>query len=345
MPVAVDTGFADLFDTASPAFDPFDFAEAPQASPSTDTQFDGVDWVADPPPSLRPEPAATAEAAAVAELHSVVLKPVPRMPLATSAQFHAWAPATVVPGSTVAIDLWVALPAQAADVARQARQASDLPAPAAVMEAGTPVVTLQLRIDGLLPAAPTQRLAWLVRPERVRFMVPVPMRASVGAHAARIKLAVGGLPIGELSFVLNVLPNAASGAPLEDTHAARRMLQSAYAAYAHTDRDEVLACVQALQLVAPEMDVFLDAPRLRSSERWRERIEREAGRRERLFLFWSSAAAESPWVDFEWRLMLRRGGLGAIDAVLLEPPGLAPLPLELADLAPAEVRVKGGWGA
>ena len=135
-------------------------------------------------------------------------------------------------------------------------------------------------------------------------------------------------------------PSAPPDAPLEDTQAARRMLQSAYAAYAHTDRDEVLACAQALQLVAPGLDLFLDAPGLRSHERWRERIEREVGRRERLFLFWSGAAADSPWVDFEWRLMMRRRGAAAIEAVLLEPPRLAPLPPELADLAPPEVRLK-----
>jgi hypothetical protein len=36
--------------------------------------------------------------------------------------------------------------------------------------------------------------------------------------------------------------------------------------------------------------------------------------------------------------MMRRRGLGAVDAVLLDPPRVAPLPPELADLASAEVR-------
>ncbi|MBK9362953.1 MAG: toll/interleukin-1 receptor domain-containing protein [Rubrivivax sp.] len=71
---------------------------------------------------------------------------------------------------------------------------------------------------------------------------------------------------------------------------------------------------------------------MRSTEGWRQRIEQEMARRERLFLFWSQAAAESPWVDFEWRHVLRRRGPGAIDAVLLQPPRVAPLPPELSDL-------------
>jgi hypothetical protein len=98
--------------------------------------------------------------------------------------------------------------------------------------------------------------------------------------------------------------------------------------------------VETLRLVAPGLEVFLEAPQLRSQEGWRDRIEREVGRRERLFLFWSAAAAESPWVDFEWRLMMRRRGLSAVDAVLLDPPRLAPLPPELADLASVEVLVR-----
>ena len=327
-PVTVDTGFADLFDPAARTADPFDFAEPPPVERATDTQFDSVDWADEvsaapfaaepPPPPLQP----------------------PRAPLPHSAQFHAWAPAAVVPGNTVAIDLWVALPAQAAEVAERARQASA--ATVAVIDPAdpAPVVALQLRIDGVLPASTTLRLAWHARPERVRFAVPVPSRTRAGPHAARVRLSVGGLPFGELSFVLNVMPNANPHAPHEDTQAARRMLQSAYAAYAPGDRDEVLASLQTLQLVAPGLTVYTDAPRLRSSENWRERIERELGSCERVFLFWSSAAAESPWVDFEWRLMMRRRGSGAIDALLLEPPRLAPLPAELADLASVEVRVR-----
>lgn len=325
-PVTVDTGFADLFDPAADAADAFDFADAAGEDGGDDTRFEGVDWSGDstrqPPLELRTVP------------------PPARTALPTSAQFHAWAPAAVAPGSTVAVDLWAALPSQAAEVTEAASHAVGLP-DAEVVEHGAPWVSLQLRIDGLLPGTPTQRLAWQARPERARFTVTVPPRARPGAHAARVRLAVGGLPIGELSFVINVSPSADPSAPLEDTQAARRMLQSAYAAYALTDRDEVQACAQALLLVAPGLDLFLDAPNLRSHERWRERIEREVGRRERLFLFWSRAAVDSPWVDFEWRLMMRRRGAGAIDAVLLEPPRLAPLPPELADLASAEVRMKG----
>ena len=333
-PVNVDTGFADLFDpsTTSPP-DAFDFADhLPAAATSADTQFDSVEWGADGPPS---QPA---------ELRSV--PPLGGLRSPHSVRFHAWASPAVVPGQAVTVDLWAARVDQSTQVPDLARAAAEpthehTSAPA---EGDAPELTMQLRIDGLLPVPLTRTLAWNGRPERARLRFDAPAHAKAGPHAARVRLLVGGLPLGELSFVLKVMPNASSNQPLEDTQAARRMLQSAYASYVPADAATVQACVQALQRVAPDLCVYLDAPQLRSGDRWRERIEREAGRRERLFLFWSAAAADSPWIDFEWRLMMRRRGPGVIDTVLLDPPRVAPLPAELSDapLTVARPRPAGG---
>lgn len=323
-PVTVDTGFADLFADDAHTSDAFAFAEAPVGG--TDTQFDGVGWTE---VDSGPRPGQ--------------LQALPRGPSALppeSAQFHAWAPAAVAPGQLVAIDLWATRIDQAAEVATLAREATLPPVPPVppAAEGEAAAVLLQLRIDGLPGASVTQRLPWAGRPVRVRFTVSVPPGTRAGAHAARVRLSVAGLPIGELGFVLQVQPGAPVATALEDMQAARRMLHSAYATHAPADRNAVLACLAELHRVAPGLDVFVDAPQLRSGERWRERIEAELSRRERLFLFWSGDAAESPWVDFEWRSTLRRRGLGAIEAVLLQPPSLAPLPLELAELAGAEMR-------
>jgi Tfp pilus assembly ATPase PilU len=317
-PVTVDTGFADVFDTGSPPGDPFDFAD-PSPPAAADTQFDSVDWVAGAPAS-RPLP----------------LNPLPlaaRAPSPHSLQFHAWTAPAVAAGQVAVIDIWAARADQAHDIARLAASGDEPPSEAAVIETDGAPLTLQLRIDGVLPAPTALRQHWTGRPQRVRFQVPVPRTTAAGAHAVRLRLGVGGLPIGELSFVLQVRPDAAVWAPPEDAHAVRRMLPSAYASFVNEDRDTVLHCIEQLQRLAPDLDVFVGAPQLRSTEGWRQRIEQETGRRERLFLFWSQAAAESPWVDFEWRHVLRRRGPGAIDTVLLQPPRLAPLPPELADLS------------
>lgn len=333
-PVTVDTGFADLFDTGSPPGDPFAFAEpgqAPAAPLRADTQFDGFDWTEQ------------GRASRPAALHPMPMAAGPPSP--HSVQFHAWTAPAVAAGGLAVIDIWAARADQAGEVALLAAKGADEPAEAAVIDAHTPQLLLQLRIDGVLSSPTAQRQPWTGAPLRVRFQVPVPRQAPPGAHAARVKLAVGGLPIGELSFVLQVRPDAAADAPAEDAQAVRRMLHAAYASYANEDRDAVQDCIDQLHRVAPDLDVFIGAPQLRSSPGWRQRIEQETGRRERLFLFWSKAAAESPWVDFEWRQMLRRRGPGVVDTVLLDPPRVAPLPAELADLSVTMLRPRTTSGA
>lgn len=333
-PAAIDTGFADLFEHSAPAPDPFGFADesaAPPTGTTTDTQFDNVGWQASGAGGATPPGGATGRA----------LAPGSRSAHPGAVQFHAHAPRAVVPGTTVAVDIWAALPAQADELATCQRNATGEPEPPPPLPgSGTPV-TLQLRVDGLLRSAQQQVLLWQQQPVRARFAVPVPVAAPAGPHAVRVRLVVAGLGIGELSFVLNVMPNALPHGPLGDAHAARRMLHSAYAAYATADRASVLQRLHTLHQVAPGLDVFVDAPQLRTAPAWRDRIQHELGRRERLFLFWSATAAESPWIDFEWRLVLRTRGPAALDAVLLQPPRDAPLPAELADLADPAVHREG----
>ena len=326
-PVRVDSRFADLFETGSPPLDPFAFAEPVAFGPAADTQFDDVDWRG---------PTNDAPASRPLSLNPLPLAAQPPSP--HGLQFQAWSTPAVAPGRVATVDIWVARGDQADEVVRLAAAGQAPPEESAVIEGDTPPLTLQLRIDGVLAAPTAQRPHWTGRPLRVRFQVQVPHHAQAGLHAARVRLGVGGLPIGELSFMLPVRPGADEPAAVEDAHAARRMLRSAYASFANDDRDAVMQCLEPLQRLAPDLEVYIGAPQLRSAEGWRQRIEQEAGRRERLFLFWSRAAAESPWVDFEWRHLLRNRGPGCIDTVLLEPPRLAPLPPELADLSVTMLR-------
>ncbi|MCC7152326.1 MAG: TIR domain-containing protein [Rubrivivax sp.] len=336
-PVAVDSGFADLFDSGAAPLDPFrpfdPLASAPLAafSPVGDTQFDEVDWSSGDIPS---RPQAIESLAPAAERHS-----------GRSAQLHAFAAPAVAAGGTTAIDIWVARADAGADVAQLAAADIDPTRGAALIatrSAGpATILQLELQVDGVLHAALTQECRWTGQVQRIRFGLAVPEATPPGACAARVQVRTGGLAVGELSFVLSVQPDARQGTPAQDTQGVRRMVASAFASYAPEDLPRVQACIADLHGVAPDLRVFVDAPRLRHAPGWRVQIEQALGRHERLHLFWSRAAAESPWVDFEWRQVLRRRGAAAIDIVLLEPPSLAPLPPELADL-PALLRQPQG---
>jgi len=295
---------------------------AEQRPPVADTSFDSVDWPRTDQPTLSGGPGA-------APLPRTAPEPV---------HFRAYATAALGPGGSGAVEVWACLPAQVeSDVAPRAGSV-----PAAVRPRGAtrgPLVAVQLRADGLQVEQPLQFIPWLGEPAAVRFAVAAPAGAAPGAHPARVRLSVAGLAIGELSFILNV--GAEADSRFEDTHAARHMLRSAYASYAVEDRGEVLARLQSMQKVAPELELFVDAQALHAGERWRERIERELGRRERLVLFWSAAAAQSPWVDYEWRLALRTRALASIEPAPLADPMIAPPPPELAELNFAELYVAG----
>ena len=313
-PMAVDTGFGDVFATGALPADAFAFADTGAPAAAADTQFDDVDWSAGATPS-RPWPRDPPAAAAG--------RPSPQ-----AAQFSVWMPPAVAAGAEAAIDVWVARADQADRIAPLAQADSD-PTPDATPPLDAPL-TLQLHIDGVLPSPRVVHGRWTGAPQRLRLRVPVAARVTAGAHAARIGLQVGGLSIGELGFVLPVRPDAVA-APAEDAQAVRRTVASAYASFDPQDLAAVQQAVALLHRVVPELEVFMGAPQLRGTEGWRARTGQALAGRERLYLFWSRAAAESPWVDFEWRQVLRHRGPDAIDIVRLHPPHEAPLPHELAE--------------
>lgn len=319
----VDTAFADLFHTGAAPLDAFGFAEPTMIAPPAETLIDEVDWSAVVPaaPSLSPLAAPT---------------PAPQ-----SLQAQVWTAPAVAPGTTACIDVWIARAAQAEEVARRAAGGGSGNAAEAVIEEAMPTLTVELRVDDLLKAPLAQRTTWTGQVQRLRFEIPVPAQLPSGPRAGSVRLAVHGLVIGELGFMLALRAGAGHAAPAEDANAVRRMVHRAYAAFADVDRGLVDAVLQPLAQLAPDLDVFRGSATLRSGSGWRERIENELAQRERLYLFWSRAAAESPWVDFEWRRLLRSRGATSLDIVLLEPPRLAPLPRELADLPPSLWRPAG----
>ncbi len=141
---------------------------------------------------------------------------------------------------------------------------------------------------------------------------------------------LNGLLLAEIEFELLV---AAKSSP--DIAAIQQTVKSpktAFASYASQDRITVLRSVQGIQKGAPDLDVWLDNDKLHSGDDWAEKIGAFIRTSDILYLFWSSAAAKSEWVDREWRLGLRWRGLEFINPFPLESPELAPPPPELQSL-------------
>jgi hypothetical protein len=108
--------------------------------------------------------------------------------------------------------------------------------------------------------------------------------------------------------------------------------KTAFASYASPDRDEVLRCIQGMEKAAPSLNIFVDVHSLRSGQKWEQEIWNRIPTSDVFFLFWSTNAMNSPWVEKEWRCALSARGPDFIDPVPLEPPDVAPPPKELINL-------------
>ena len=157
----------------------------------------------------------------------------------------------------------------------------------------------------------------------------IPEQAGAGDHGGQVCIHAAGLQIARLSFLVNVGPVQG---PVVDATSQLHRITSAYASYATEDRHDVLARIQGMLKVVPDLDVFVDVLSLRSGDNWRQRLEAAIVDHDVFYLFWSSAACQSTWVDWEWRTALRTRGLECIAPVPLETPDKAPPPPELSSL-------------
>lgn len=109
----------------------------------------------------------------------------------------------------------------------------------------------------------------------------------------------------------------------------RKDVLSAFISYASQDRNKVVAIIQGMKKIRPEMDLFFDVDSLRSGENWEAVLCHEIENRDVLFLCWSHFAKESKWVEMEWRYALENKGMDCIEPIPIELPSVCPPPKEL----------------
>jgi hypothetical protein len=198
------------------------------------------------------------------------------------------------------------------------------PAP---VDRGT-VLTVRLRIPAF-QLEDEDTIFWTGTKGNANFPVTVPETARDGDHIGLACFFAGGLQIARVSFLVRVSMLAND---IDDLTASEYRARSAFASYSSEDRKEVLGRIQGMLKVFPDLDIFLDVASLRSGEDWQQSLEHEIIRRDVFYLFWSYAAAQSKWVDWEWRTALRTKGIDCIDPVPLESPDRVPPPAELSKL-------------
>jgi hypothetical protein len=191
------------------------------------------------------------------------------------------------------------------------------------------LLNIRLRARHVRCAVPERSLEWHGRPAILDFEIEVPGDAPVVSLTLRFDVGVAGVVIDTRSIVVQLVPGQPATSVMADV--TTPVPRTAFASYAKADRARVLDRVAALRSAAG-IDVFTDCLSLLPGEDWKPRLEREISTRDRFLLFWSSHAAASEWVRWEYRAALRLRGMDVIQPQPLEALERSPVPPELAQL-------------
>ncbi len=196
-------------------------------------------------------------------------------------------------------------------------------------------VDVALTCKSLGIAQQTKNIRWSGEPSSCHFLLDIPGAVRQENHFVHVELFVGGLPVGELMFDLNVRERCdpADRKPQPQGKSSRRY-RHAFLSYASADRVEVLRHAHLLNVLRTKF--FQDLLSLEPGERWQRRLYEEIDRCDLFLLFWCEHAAKSDWVIREAEYALERQkaspkGLPHIRPIILHGPRVR-APGQLAEL-------------
>jgi tetratricopeptide (TPR) repeat protein len=246
--------------------------------------------------------------------------------------FSITSPAQVCPSASFVVDIWAHLGEQRDEVIRRAKEA--LPnVEISIMSKGPvnvcrgTILTVRLKIDELEVEDYEDTIMWNAEIGNANFRVTVPKETAPGSKPGVATIHANGIQIARIYFDIQVGNETSS---TEKIQTKQQQNRKAFASYASADRDSVLARIQGIQKIAPQLEVFVDVVSLRSGQYWEKELWEVIPSKDVFYLFWSSNAAKSEWVEKEWRCALKTRGLDFIDPVPLEAPEQAPPPPELS---------------
>lgn len=194
-----------------------------------------------------------------------------------------------------------------------------------------------LEMPGMEIDEPNQSLTWEGEPDSVQFGVTVPKDFEIGSIIATVRVAYKSVPVGHVKFEFEVIEGAPQGekptpaavAPAAPPVAAPVSFDNyvqykqVFISYASQDRAEVLKRVQVMSMM--KLNFFQDLLTLEPGDDWEKTIYRYLDQSDAVFLFWSSHAKTSEWVEKELRYVLsRKEAAPDIVPIIIEAP--APLP-------------------
>lgn len=248
--------------------------------------------------------------------------------------FSVTSPQVVKPDSSFIVGISAHLGKQRKEVIRREQEASPegdvtftTEGPEEVKR-GT-VLTVRLKIDELEIEPAEVTILWAGEIGKGTFSVRVPKDAKKGKRVGAATIYKDGFQIAIIHFEISIGNKSSNTKQIK---AKVKRHQTAFAAYAHDDKVEVLTLIQGIQKGSPDLDIFVDVDKLRASQYWEREIRNAISERDVLYLFWSESAKKSDHVEYEWRYALKKRGLRFIDPCPLVSPDDVPPPKELIKL-------------
>jgi hypothetical protein len=223
-----------------------------------------------------------------------------------------------------------------AAVEEQARRVLDNPAgyrdstsdaTAAVPRGGA--LTFQLALEGCDVNPPEHQFRWLKDVHRVEFDVHAPLELQGRPVRGALTVYLGPVVIGLVALQVPVVGADTAAATAETEPVSGGVARNVFPSYARHDQaivEETMAWVEPLGF-----EYWQDLRKLRSGDRWSERLLELITKADRFQLFWSDAAERSGEVAREYRHALALGRPGFVFGTYWQSPP-PPFPAELAAL-------------
>jgi len=193
---------------------------------------------------------------------------------------------------------------------------------------GTPV-TVKAAGEHLEVSPAQQSFEWNGREQILSFPVSVTLGTLPSTTAICFEVFIEGVPIARVALDILIRDHVTDG---RINQVAAHAPETAFASYATEDRPIVTQCLSALQRHDPGLDIFVDCLDLKPNAEWQKELGLVIPSRDVFFLFWSSHASRSRWVQWELQTVKNTRGLSVVCPIPLEDPASAPPPSELAHL-------------
>lgn len=241
-----------------------------------------------------------------------------------------FAPAQAAAGEDVLIQVFVYPPNEALLATKAAAEFDDESCKRGTRMLGALVphgasLRFDLSFASLNKVLDSESIIWRGQVESVQFSLSLPAETRLGNLVGSLTATIDSVPFGEIKFKLKIV-GGNTDRRLTSVGKASRYTQ-AFISYASNDRVCVMSQLGVLS--AAGIAYFQDIVDLEPGERWERKLYEKIHETDVMFLFWSTAAKNSEWVEKEWRYGLEHKGSAYIRPVFIEGPPIPTPPSEL----------------